>query len=78
MAQLDDHLGLVMKKLKDMGVDHNTIVVFTTGHAPRSSPGPTAAKRPSRRVGTERSACRPAALAGQRCLRPDSVQNGIS
>ena len=30
MAQLDDIVGEVMKKLKDMGVDDNTIVVFTT------------------------------------------------
>jgi arylsulfatase A-like enzyme len=30
MAQLDDDVGLVMQKLKDMGVDDNTIVVFTT------------------------------------------------
>jgi arylsulfatase len=30
MAQLDDIVGDVMKKLKDMGEDENTIVVFTT------------------------------------------------
>jgi arylsulfatase len=30
MAQLDDVVGDVMQKLKDMGVDENTIVVFTT------------------------------------------------
>jgi len=30
MAQLDDIVGEVMKKLKDLGVDDNTIVVFTT------------------------------------------------
>ncbi|MGY4359298.1 arylsulfatase A-like enzyme [Bradyrhizobium sp. i1.7.7] len=30
MAQLDDDVGMVMQKLKDMGVDDNTIVVFTT------------------------------------------------
>jgi len=30
MAQIDDIVGDVMKKLKDMGVDDNTIVVFTT------------------------------------------------
>src|SRR2546429_5868661 len=30
MAQLDDDIGLVMKKLEDMGVDNNTIVLFTT------------------------------------------------
>src|SRR5258707_10100065 len=29
MAQLDDDVGIVMQKLKDMGVDDNTIVVFT-------------------------------------------------
>jgi arylsulfatase len=30
MAQLDDDIGIVMKKLKDLGVDDNTIVIFTT------------------------------------------------
>jgi arylsulfatase len=30
MAQLDDVVGATMQKLKDLGVDDNTIVVFTT------------------------------------------------
>ena len=30
MAQLDNDIGLVLKKLKDMGEEDNTIVVFTT------------------------------------------------
>src|ERR1700756_4602755 len=30
MAQLDDDVGIVMNKLKEMGEDDNTIVVFTT------------------------------------------------
>src|SRR5689334_1132521 len=30
MAQMDDDIGIVMKKLKDLGVDDNTIVIFTT------------------------------------------------
>jgi arylsulfatase A-like enzyme len=30
MAQLDDIVGSVMQKLKDMGIDDNTIVIFTT------------------------------------------------
>lgn len=30
MAQLDDVAGSVLKKLKDVGVDDNTIIVFTT------------------------------------------------
>ncbi len=30
MAQLDDDVGLVMQKIKDLGEDDNTIVLFTT------------------------------------------------
>lgn len=30
MAQLDDIVGAVMKKVKDMGIENNTILVFTT------------------------------------------------
>lgn len=30
MAQLDDDIGMVMKKLTELGVDDNTIIVFTT------------------------------------------------
>jgi len=30
MAQLDDIVGSVLKKIKDMGIEDNTIVVFTT------------------------------------------------
>lgn len=30
MAQLDDIIGSVMKKIKDLGIEDNTIVVFTT------------------------------------------------
>jgi arylsulfatase len=36
MAQLDDDIGLVMQHLKDMGVDENTIVVFTTDNGTES------------------------------------------
>lgn len=30
MAQLDDIVGAVLQKVKDMGIDNNTIIVFTT------------------------------------------------
>ena len=45
MAQLDDDIGLVMKKLKDMGVDDNTIVVFTTDNGTEVFTGRTADRR---------------------------------
>ena len=49
MAQLDDDVGLVMQKLKDIGLDDNTIILFTQPTtAPKSSPGPTAVRRRSR------------------------------
>jgi arylsulfatase len=44
MAQLDDDIGIVMNKLKEMGVDDNTIVVFTT-MVPKPSLGLMAAPR---------------------------------
>lgn len=34
MAQLDDIVGSVMKKIKDLGIEDNTIVVFTTDNGP--------------------------------------------
>ena len=46
MAQIDDIVGDVMKKLKDMGVDDNTIVMFTTDNGTETSPGPMAAQTP--------------------------------
>src|SRR6185437_5929288 len=30
MAQLDDIVGSVLQKVKDIGIDDNTIIVFTT------------------------------------------------
>jgi len=36
MVQLDDIVGSVMQKLKDMGIEDNTIVVFTTDNGAES------------------------------------------
>ena len=47
MTQLDDIVGSVMKKLKDGGLDKDTIIVFSTDNGARISPGPTVAIRPS-------------------------------
>ena len=46
MAQLDDDIGLVMKKLKDMGVDDNTIVVFTTDNGTENFTWPDGGQTP--------------------------------
>jgi len=46
MAQLDDIVGDVMKKLKDMGVDDNTIVVFTTDNGAENFTWPDGGQTP--------------------------------
>ena len=49
MAQIDDIVGGVMKKLKDMGVGDNTIVVFTTDHGTETFTWPDGGSPPFRR-----------------------------
>jgi arylsulfatase A-like enzyme len=46
MAQLDDDVGLVMQKLKDMGVDNNTIVIFTTDNGTENFTWPDGGQTP--------------------------------
>jgi arylsulfatase len=46
MAQLDDIVGSVMQKLKDMGVDDNTIVVFTTDNGTENFTWPDGGQTP--------------------------------
>ncbi|MHC2296650.1 arylsulfatase A-like enzyme [Rhizobium mongolense] len=46
MAQLDDIVGATMQKLKDMGVDDNTIVVFTTDNGTETFTWPDGGNTP--------------------------------
>jgi arylsulfatase len=46
MAQLDDIVGATMQKLKDMGVDDNTIVVFTTDNGTENFSWPDGGQTP--------------------------------
>src|SRR6201991_1194200 len=46
MAQLDDIVGALMAKLKDMGVDDNTIVVFTTDNGAENFTWPDGGNTP--------------------------------
>jgi arylsulfatase len=46
MKQMDDDIGIVMKKLKDMGVDDNTIVIFTTDNGTETFTWPDGGNTP--------------------------------
>jgi arylsulfatase len=46
MAQLDDDIGLVMQKLKDLNVDDNTIVMFTTDNGTENFTWPDGGQTP--------------------------------
>jgi arylsulfatase len=48
MAQIDDIVGYVMKKLKDIGVDDNTIVMFTTDNGTETFTWPDGGNTPFR------------------------------
>ena len=50
MAQLDDDVGIVMNKLKDMGVDDNTIVLFTTDNGTEVFTWPDGGQTPVRAI----------------------------
>jgi arylsulfatase A-like enzyme len=80
MAQLDDDVGLVMKKIKDMGVDDNTIVVFTTDNGTEVFTWPDGGQTPfaqSKGTVLEGGFRVPAILRWPGHTPADSVQNGI-
>ena len=80
MAQLDDDVGLVMKKLKDMGVDDNTIVVFTTDNGTEVFTWPDGGQTPfaqSKGTVLEGGFRVPAIIRWPGHVPQNSVQNGI-
>ena len=80
MAQLDDDVGLVMAKLKDMGVDDNTIVVFTTDNGTEVFTWPDGGQTPfaqSKGTVLEGGFRVPAIVRWPGHVPADSVQNGI-
>jgi arylsulfatase A-like enzyme len=80
MAQLDDDIGLVMKKLKDIGVDDNTIVVFTTDNGTELFTWPDGGQTPfaqSKGTVLEGGFRVPAIVRWPGKVPADSVQNGI-
>ncbi len=80
MAQLDDIVGDTMKKLKDMGVDDNTIVMFTTDNGTETFTWPDGGNTPFKgQKGTvyEGGFRVPCLLRWPGHVPADSVQNGI-
>jgi len=80
MAQLDDDVGLVMQKLKDMGVDDNTLVVFTTDNGTEVFTWPDGGQTPfaqSKGTVMEGGFRVPAIVRWPGHVPADSVQNGI-
>jgi arylsulfatase len=80
MAQLDDDIGLVMKKLKDIGVDDNTIVVFTTDNGTEVFTWPDGGQTPfaqSKGTVLEGGFRVPAIIRWPGKVPADTVQNGI-
>ncbi len=78
--KLDDDIGLVMQKLKDLGLDDNTIVVFTTDNGTELFTWPDGGTTPfAQSKGTifEGGFRVPAILRWPGHVPADSVQNGI-
>ena len=80
MAQLDDDIGIVMNKLKDIGEDENTIVVFTTDNGTEVFTWPDGGQTPfaqSKGTVMEGGFRVPAILRWPGHVPADTVQNGI-
>src|SRR5208337_5411122 len=80
MAQIDDIVGDVMKKLKDMGVDDNTIVVFTTDNGTESFTWPDGGQTPffgAKGTGYEGGFRVPAMIRWPGKVPAGKVENGI-
>ncbi len=80
MAQLDDIVGSVMQKIKDLGDDDNTIVVFTTDNGTELFTWPDGGQTPfaqSKGTVLEGGFRVPCLLRWPGHVPADSVQNGI-
>jgi len=80
MAQLDDIVGSVMQKLKDLGVDDNTIVMFTTDNGTESFTWPDGGETPfygAKGTGYEGGFRCPAMIRWPGHVPAGKVENGI-
>jgi len=80
MAQLDDIVGSVMQKIKDLGVDDNTIVMFTTDNGTESFTWPDGGETPfygAKGTGYEGGFRCPAIIRWPGHVPADTVENGL-
>lgn len=80
MMQLDDEIGTVLKKLDDMGIADNTIVVLTTDNGPEHSTYPQGATTPfkSEKMTTWEGGVRvPTLIRWPGHIKPGTEINGI-
>jgi arylsulfatase len=80
MAQFDDIIGDVMKKLDEMGIADNTIVVVTTDNGAEGFSWPDGGTTPFKGwkgMGTEGGFRVPAVLRWPGKVKPDQVINGV-
>ena len=80
MAQLDDIVGATLQKLKDMGVDDNTIVVFTTDNGTENFTWPDGGQTPfagGKGTAMEGGFRSPAILRWPGKVPAGKVENGI-
>jgi len=80
MAQLDDIVGAVMTKLKAMGVDDNTIVMFTTDNGTENFTWPDGGQTPffgGKGTGYEGGFRAPAMIRWPKHIPAGKVENGI-
>jgi arylsulfatase len=80
MAQMDDSIGALMKKLDDIGETNNTIVIFTTDNGAEVFTWPDGGMTPFKNTkGTvgEGGFRVPAIIRWPGVVRPGTVENGI-
>ena len=80
MIEHDGHVGQILKKLDDLGVADNTVVLYTTDNGPHKNTWPDAANSPfrSEKVTNWEGAYRvPAMIKWPGHIEPGSIANGI-